>query len=148
MTQIVLIFLPWKSGHCSVRIFLEKIGVWLERTRGNLLRKRESWSKRGPVFVARVASRRVAWRGVAWRGRRGHGREEWFDLSFQKLLFAINFVGAQNRPQQSSLASFSAKLAKLADPPNKPNSPNSQISKTRQTRESAKVAKLAGRSRF
>ena len=68
MKQIVLIFFPWESGHCSVRILLEKIGVGLERTRGNLLRKRESWSKRGPVYVVVVTLRRVAWRGVAWRG--------------------------------------------------------------------------------
>ena len=45
-----------------------------------MVKKRESWSIRGPVFVA-VAWRGVAWRGVAWRGvvawwRGGRGRVE------------------------------------------------------------------------
>ena len=37
------------------------IGVGVKRTRRNILRERESWSKRGPVFVV----------VVAWRGGRG-----------------------------------------------------------------------------
>ena len=42
----------------------------MERTRGNLLRERESWSKRGPGFVVAVVVV-VAWSSWRGRGRRG-----------------------------------------------------------------------------
>ena len=67
------------------------IGVGVERSRGNLLRERESRSKRDPFFSQ-------WWRWLAWWlawwlvGGWWSGREEWCDLSSKKLLFAISFL--------------------------------------------------------
>ena len=52
--------LEW--GRIRTREHVQYASTYSESMVKNMAKKRESWSKRGPVFVA------AAWRGVAWRG--------------------------------------------------------------------------------